>query len=727
MPCRRQLSRSPTPTTKGAGSLRDAIESANAAGSNDIIDFNIPGAGVHTILPATPLPDIAGNLEVRGYTQPGSSANTNGPGLPDNSTHTIEIDGTNTGGDAGAGVFRISSGVFVADGLVINRSPGAAIQFFGDSTGTIIGCYLGVDPTGLITRSNSVGIEIEGSQDVQIGGTLPSQRNVISGNSVFQIGMGCYSAGGSGHQILGNFIGPDATGAAVPAPDPFGTSTGIALCLNVTGVTIGGATPAERNVISGNSATGVSVSNSVAGFAVTDITIRGNYIGTDLTGAMPLGNGTHAISVHTGGNDVIDNVIAATGGDAVFYDAGLPDDGGVIRGNKIGTDVTGLAPLPNAGWGLHVITGGLVIGGTGAGEANVIAFNGTGDSGGIFIEGDQAGNAIRANSIHDNAGLGIDLNPIGPTANDAGDGDAGPNALQNFPVLSSATPTLSESPQGGTRVQGILHSAPSTTYDLDVFSNDACVRFPKDYLEGRTYLGSGQVTTDGSGTGIIDITVPGTLESGERVSMTATDPSGSTSEFSLRLPFTITPASSPAAGGTAVTISGTDFETNATVTIGGQPATNVVVSSFNQITATSPPLAAGTLNDVVVTNTNGTTGTLEKGFVSDFLDVPPATSSTHSSRSSSPTPSRPAWAAGSTASTSRRCASRWQCFCSRPSTGICYAPPACAGIFTDVPCSSTFAHWIEELAAAGHHRRLRRRQLLPALTPCGATRWRSSC
>ena len=53
---------------------------------------------MHTITPLTPLPDIIGRLDILGFTQPGSSPNTNGPGLPDNSVHLIEIDGTNTGG-----------------------------------------------------------------------------------------------------------------------------------------------------------------------------------------------------------------------------------------------------------------------------------------------------------------------------------------------------------------------------------------------------------------------------------------------------------------------------------------------------------------------------------------------------------------------------------------------------------------------------------------------------
>src|SRR3954463_7546989 len=80
-----------TAADSGAGSLRQALLDANAAGDADTIQFSIPGAGVHTITPLTDLPLITGPVTIDGYTQPGSSANTNGPGLPDNSVHLIEL------------------------------------------------------------------------------------------------------------------------------------------------------------------------------------------------------------------------------------------------------------------------------------------------------------------------------------------------------------------------------------------------------------------------------------------------------------------------------------------------------------------------------------------------------------------------------------------------------------------------------------------------------------
>ncbi len=688
----------------GAGSLRQAILDANAAAGDDTIDFAIPGGGVHTIAPLTPLALITGGVTIDGYTQSGSSPNTNGPGLPDNSVHLIELDGTHSGAGNGAAALSFQGTFsFVVRGLVVNRAPSTGIQVY-DSSGTIEGCFIGVDPAGLTAQPNTYGIFAEAASNTQqIGGELPAQRNVISGNSGAQIGFGCNSgAGGSGHVIAGNFIGPDATGTARPANAPNLPHNGIGLCFNVTNVTIGGATAAARNVISGNTSAGVGVSSSFCGTCVTGVVVQGNYIGTDVTGTLPLGNVTRAIGINTAGNDVLDNVIAATGGDAVYYGSGLPNDGGVVQGNKIGTDATGTLPLPNTGWGLRVLAGSLVIGGTGAGEANVIAYNGTTTQGGILIEGSGfTGNAIRANAIHDNAGLGIDLSPVGANANDDGDGDTGPNELQNFPVLMSVGPGLAQEPSAGTRVQGVLHSAASTTYDLDVFANDACVRFPKDFVEGRTYLGSGQVTTDGAGIGVVDITVPGELQPGERVSLTATDPASNTSELSQRLPFTIMPASGPSAGSTGVTVAGTDFLDGASVTIGGQAATGVAVTNFNQITATTPPLSAGSLNDVLVTNTDGTTGTLEKGFVADFLDVS-SFNQFYSYVTQLVTNAITAGTGGGFYGVDQpTLRQQMAVFLLKAKYGLCYVPPQCTGTFPDVPCPSIFANWIEDLAAQG--------------------------
>src|SRR6185436_3124850 len=125
----------------------------------------------------------------------------------------------------------------------------------------------------------------------------------------------------------------------------------------------------------------------------------------------------------------------------------------------------------------------------------------------------------------------------GVTPNDPGDADAGPNDQQNFPLLVSAGPALGEG--AGTHIVARLNSKASTTYDIDFYANPACASRPQEYLEGEDYIGSTQVTTDGSGNATIDVTLGFTVENGARISATATDPDGNTSEFSQRLIFSM--------------------------------------------------------------------------------------------------------------------------------------------------------------------------------------------
>jgi hypothetical protein len=75
----------------------------------------------------------------------------------------------------------------------------------------------------------------------------------------------------------------------------------------------------------------------------------------------------------------------------------------------------------------------------------------------------------------------------------------------------------------------------------------------------------------------------------------------------------ISPTSGSSNGGTALTITGTGFLAGATVSLGGTAATGITVVSSTKITATAPAHAAGAVN-VVVTNTDGQSGTLAGGY-----------------------------------------------------------------------------------------------------------------
>ena len=545
-------------TGVGTCTLRDALTYANAH-TGSTIAFDISGSGVHTIQPATAYPSLVAPMTIDGFTQPGSLANTNGPGLGDNSVHQIEIDGTHACGANPAILdFGTGSDGSVIRGLVLNRCSTSAIRVaFSTTTGHVIeGNFLGTDPAGAIASPNTFGVLIDiGAKNVTIGGTTPAARNVISGN-VAGIGIGNgFDNGGSGHHIQGNFIGTDASGtAALP------NGIGISLHTNVSGSTIGGDTPGARNVISGNTGQGVGVSGFLGDPSTTGNFVMGNYIGTDVTGLAPLGNGGDGITIGGfantigGANPGEGNVIAANLGGGITIIGG---NGNTIKGNLIGTDAGGTVALGNTGFGLYLAGSDVVVGGPSVGEGNVITNNGKG----VFVI-NGTGNSIRGNAIHNATGLGIDLgsagNPDGVTPNDADDADTGANNLQNFPLVSSVAYGAN------TTVSGRLHSTASTTFDLDFYASPACSNFPREFLQGETYLGTSPVTTDGSGDAAFNVTTLPATANGSRISVTATDPSGNTSEFSQRLPFSVDVRSGPPAGGTAIAITGTDFATGAT-------------------------------------------------------------------------------------------------------------------------------------------------------------------
>ncbi len=665
-----------TTADSGAGSLRQAILDSNAsAGVLDTIAFAIPGAGPHTLAPASALPMITDPAVIDGTTQPGYA------GAP-----LIEIDATNAGS-----ALSISAGSSTVRGLALNRSGGAGVLLQTLGGNVVEGNFIGTDPTGTQDFGNSEGVYIFPSSDGnRIGGPLAAQRNVISGN-----GRGIVVVLGSMTLIQGNFIGTTAAGDA-----PLFNSYGISI--DASAVTIGGGAPGQGNLISGNF-NGIQVESG------DGLTVLGNRIGTDATGTEPLGNSIGINAVGSTTNLVIGgaapgegNLISANGTGVV-----LDVSGAIVQGNVIGADATGTSPLGNAGPGVSLAftatTGDNVIGGIAPGEGNLIAYNGisAGTSSGIFNVTQR--NPIRGNSIHSNVGLGIDNNEPGAlpgvTPNDPGDADTGGNGIQNFPILTSVE--IFGPQGGGTRIQGVLRSMASTTYDLDFYENPACTAFPREFLEGQTYIGSGQVVTDGSGEGAFDVTLPAVVAAGARITATATDPTGNTSEFSQRIVFSMAPASGPAAGGGAVTISGTDFGAGAAVTIGGVAAGNVQVVGNTSITATTPVLTAGASHDVVVTNTDATAGTLIKGWVSDFLDVPgfhQFYSFVTTLVSNGITAGIGGGFYGVDQSTLRQ---QMAVFLLKAKYGLCYVPPNCAGTFTDVACPSTFAAWIEDLAEQG--------------------------
>ena len=513
----------------GPGSFRQAIEDANGAAGADTIAFNIPGAGVHTITPASALPVITESVTIDGYTQPGTSANTLAEG--DDAVLLIEIDGTDISSSYG---FEVRANDTTIRGLVMNRYALSVAVIFHEGTagGLLEGCFFGTDPAGESALGNGTAIQIFRSTGNLIGGTTPASRNIISGN-----GGGIAFTDGLNNTIQGNYIGLNAAGTT--ALGNAGAGIGIGGD-NATGL-IGGTTAGARNVISGNGAPGIVLNvgpNNV---------IQGNYIGTDAAGTAAIPNaagitcggaGIGALNVHIGGTEAgAGNLISGNLGTGIsFAIAG----NALVEGNLIGTQKDGASPLGNGGDGISsgFSSGGAfgggpdTIGGTAAGAGNTIAFNG---AAGIHATEGKAGggggccafgpHTILGNSIFLNGGLGIDLGNTGPNPNDDRDEDEGVNSGQNFPVI-----TFASNSGGTTEITGTLNSNPVSMFRIEFFANDE--RDPSGFGEGQTFIGSTDVTTDTDGNANFDVSFP-QIGAGQRVTSTATDIArGETSEFS---------------------------------------------------------------------------------------------------------------------------------------------------------------------------------------------------
>jgi hypothetical protein len=161
------------------------------------------------------------------------------------------------------------------------------------------------------------------------------------------------------------------------------------------------------------------------------------------------------------------------------------------------------------------------------------------------------------------------------------------------------------------------------------------------------------------------------------------------------------PTSGPAAGGTTVTVTGTNFLSGAAVNFGSVPASSVSISA-TELSVSSPPLTAGALYDVTVVNPGGSSATLPRGWFADFDDVPQS----DPFHADIETLYRSAVSAGCgggnycpAAAVTR---SQMAVFLLKAKHGALYAPPPATGaIFADVPVNAFAAAWIEQLFAEG--------------------------
>ena len=487
----------------GTGSLRAAILCADVSTSPSAvpISFNIPGTGVHTISPLSPLPAITHQVTLDGYSQPGSSANTLATG--NNAKLEIELDGANisaTTDNNGLLLFAGSDGSTVR-GLVINRFKDNGLlaqgvfngysqqgvsetDYFGLTNVTVAGCFFGTDATGTLARGNGTGALVTTGGTFFVGGPAPADRNLFSGNLTdglfVKSPINAPAIPNLDCVVSGNYIGTNAQGDAAVPNQTFGTEGGF---------------HTNNNVISGNKTAGISLSGG---------NFQNNLIGTNAQGtsAVPNGIGIEVLfGVGTG--TAANNVIAGNTGDGIQLNG---SQGGFFDGNFIGVTRQGNA-LGNGGDGIDALASLTFIGNA---SSNTIAFNA---GNGVTVGANASLVIIGTNSIYNNGKLGIDVGNDGVTPNQTSQG-GGVSDPQNFPVIVKAT-------TGAQTVDVTLNSAPSQSFTVRIFANAS--PDPSLHGEGQTFIGSGNVTTDANGnTGTVSIALNAPIPADTVLSATAT-------------------------------------------------------------------------------------------------------------------------------------------------------------------------------------------------------------
>ena len=410
--------------------------------------------------------------------------------------------------------------------------------FYGNQNGlrvlfaqnnTIKGNFIGTNDKGTAAAEpNSMGIALSNyAMNNYIGGASVGEKNIISNNGR---GLDIASNSVSFNIVAGNYVGTDVTGtSAIP-----NTDWGILIEVGGRNNIIGGTTPEERNIISGNP-DGVVVSD----YGSSQNSIIGNYIGTDVTGTKPIpNNGGSGIfqSMYNriGGTRPGESNLISANNDKGVRIFGIGAVHAIVLGNTIGSSADSATSLPNmlaifVDGGTHSLIGGL---GEGSGNNLIsnnmgieIGFAGTetnwiagnqisgNNQGGITVDNFASnnflvrnvitesnpgvliiqgqGNLLRANSISGNEFAGIEIREGG-------------NLELPSPVLNQDT---SEAISGTACPNCIV----------EIFSD------PKD--QGLIYEGS--VQADAEGNFVFQQMVEGPM-----VTATATDPQGNTSPFS---------------------------------------------------------------------------------------------------------------------------------------------------------------------------------------------------
>jgi hypothetical protein len=536
----------------GAGATGNFI---GVPGAGNLISGDAHYAGVYILNLGTSQNLVQGNLIGTNADETAALKNYIGVAIAAGAT-------TNTIGGSAAGDGNVISG---------NAQQGVLITGTGTNGNLVEGNQIGTNAGATIVLKNLVGVTISaGAERNTIGGTPAGDGNVISGNT--QQGILITDAGTTGNVVEGNEIGTNQAGMSA-IPNGF---SGVAIANGASRNTVGGTSQAAGNIISGNTNDGIDI----AGVGTDKNVVEENLIGTNALGTGALGNAYHGVIIRSGAaNNTVGggNVISGNAQEGVVLD-GVGTTGNVVQNNLIGLNINGNGAVGNLHCGVFICLGAsansvdanFISGNGGDGvciinantEDNAIHGNYIGveedkvtplaNNYGVFIakgsnnniiggpgngntiaDNTHAGvavtdkgsvdNTISQNSIYGNGGLGIDLGNMGAqSVNSPGGPHSGPNAMQNYPVLTNINVSGSSDVLNGT-----LNSTPNTSFTIEFFSSPSGD-------QGKNYLGSVSVATNSSGNATFMFTFTPS-SANPYLTATATDANGNASEFSVGL------------------------------------------------------------------------------------------------------------------------------------------------------------------------------------------------
>ena len=484
----------------------------------------------------------------------------------------FELDGTEGSGEQPYGIFvaphadKAVIGGTAADERNVIGNTNSGLILRGASLGEVLGNYIGVGPNGTSTASN--GRDLVVANKVELSDEVDATDNQI-GTDVGEAGLqtaacdfGCNvlasesltaaidllgstfeeeaSAAGPTY-IEGNYIGLDATGAALTEPASIGVRVGSA-----GEVTIGGPEPGQANQIHGEDY-GVFAGN--LGVPAKKLAVLGNKIGRTRNNSGPLSPPEDGVFFSSAGITALADTTRVEGNDISIAGAGIDSHeagatiknnriyegnraiflhgdtegsgiGNTIEGNTIDGSVTGVFILND----LNVLTGNHISNGeTGIAIENFLTLNSSEN----VIGGDAA---AEGNVITNSEGNAIEIIDVEGSQNEvavnSGSGNGG-----KFIRLRAADPNTEPiGPNGGIEPPDV--STASKTEASGTADPDAAVRVFSKATTATGELGAylGKVTADSGGKWQLIYLSP--VAGGTFVAATQTNEEGGTSEVS---------------------------------------------------------------------------------------------------------------------------------------------------------------------------------------------------